>query len=495
MVAIQNKPVAGRCMSMDERDDLALLTAIARQRDSEAFTQLVERHREQAFNLSYRMLRNSALAEDAVQESMLSIWTSAGSMTHGNAKAWIMRIVINKSRHLSRSRKLSARREERIGMERETSGTSGTEQAESDELVAKLREHIDRLPELEAQLLVCSYGANMTHREIGEVFKLPRQTVTDKIQQALNLLRGSLTSAGVAAVAPLGAESLLAALSGGHACPTDLTAKILGKVSTRGPGSFPRSKRMQKVPGGTSVTAGVVAAVAITGAGVWWAMSPNSSAPAKPVEHKATPPETKPAADERIYRRWTFETGPAQDLVAVKGSWKWKRNNEREPGFMDVIEKTDILLPESIPAKPMLVTIKYRSLQKGDFAVGADWSAEKNLVPAKLWDYGWVGAPFGERLNYTYFLGGYVASLHEMKSVPFEKLVFKPAHPGVLAPLKPQAMAFFKEYSQAPDKIRVFLKNIEVTEIVLQSVRPDEIPGLLQNPGELKTHLGEPNAK
>ena len=59
---------------MEEHDDISLLKAISQRRDSEAFTQLCKRHRGRAFNTAFRILRDQALAEDAVQDAMLSIW-------------------------------------------------------------------------------------------------------------------------------------------------------------------------------------------------------------------------------------------------------------------------------------------------------------------------------------------------------------------------------------------------------------------------------------
>ena len=60
--------------AVEEQDDISLLMAISQHRDSEAFTQLCERHRGRAFNAAFRILRDQALAEDAVQDAMLSIW-------------------------------------------------------------------------------------------------------------------------------------------------------------------------------------------------------------------------------------------------------------------------------------------------------------------------------------------------------------------------------------------------------------------------------------
>src|SRR5262249_8649478 len=142
------------------------------------------------------------LAEDAVQEAMLSIWLSTRVIPEGDARAWILSIVINKSRDLVRVRKQNADQEERMVAERRLPEMPVSDPSK-DELIFALRKHIDRLPELEGQLLVYSYGANMPHRQIAELIGIPERTVSFKIQQALERLRGSLSRAGVAAVVPL----------------------------------------------------------------------------------------------------------------------------------------------------------------------------------------------------------------------------------------------------------------------------------------------------
>ncbi len=52
---------------MNERDDVSLLNAIARDRDEAAFAELCERYQKRAFCSSFRILCNAALTEEAVQ--------------------------------------------------------------------------------------------------------------------------------------------------------------------------------------------------------------------------------------------------------------------------------------------------------------------------------------------------------------------------------------------------------------------------------------------
>src|SRR5437773_1605839 len=71
------------------------------------------------------------------------------------------------------------------------------EKIEANEVIAAMREHIDRLPEIECTLLTCCYGAGMTHSEIGKAVGMSQQTVSNRIQHALNNVRANLSKAGI----------------------------------------------------------------------------------------------------------------------------------------------------------------------------------------------------------------------------------------------------------------------------------------------------------
>ena len=57
----------------------------------------------QAYNLARRMLEDWILAEDAVQESLVSGYRSFGQFRGDNLEAWLMRIVANTCRDMLRA--------------------------------------------------------------------------------------------------------------------------------------------------------------------------------------------------------------------------------------------------------------------------------------------------------------------------------------------------------------------------------------------------------
>jgi len=89
---------------MDVTEAAAVL-ARARQGDSEAFRELVERHSRSVFRLAYRMTGNEQDAEDVVQESFLRAYRQLGRFeSRANFGTWLYRIVSNCSVDLMRAK-------------------------------------------------------------------------------------------------------------------------------------------------------------------------------------------------------------------------------------------------------------------------------------------------------------------------------------------------------------------------------------------------------
>ncbi|PKB79839.1 MAG: hypothetical protein BZY88_11400 [SAR202 cluster bacterium Io17-Chloro-G9] len=73
--------------------------------NSHCFNCIIETFQSQAYNLARRMLSDWSLAEDAVQESLVSGYRAFPHFRGDNLKAWLMRIVANTCRDMLRSRK------------------------------------------------------------------------------------------------------------------------------------------------------------------------------------------------------------------------------------------------------------------------------------------------------------------------------------------------------------------------------------------------------
>jgi len=71
------------------------LVNIATRGDLEAFNQLVLRYQDVAYHHAYTILKDSALAEDAAQDSFIRAFQSLARFRGDSFRAWILKIVTN----------------------------------------------------------------------------------------------------------------------------------------------------------------------------------------------------------------------------------------------------------------------------------------------------------------------------------------------------------------------------------------------------------------
>jgi RNA polymerase sigma-70 factor, ECF subfamily len=83
----------------------AATVALAREGNSEAFRELVERHSRAVYRLAHRMTGNPSDAEDVVQETFLKAYKQLSRFeSRANFSTWLHRIAVNCSIDLIRSR-------------------------------------------------------------------------------------------------------------------------------------------------------------------------------------------------------------------------------------------------------------------------------------------------------------------------------------------------------------------------------------------------------
>ena len=71
------------------------LTTRAMQGDLDAFNQLVLRYQNMAYHYAYTILGDSALAEDATQNSFINAFQGMGGFRGGSFRSWLLKIVRN----------------------------------------------------------------------------------------------------------------------------------------------------------------------------------------------------------------------------------------------------------------------------------------------------------------------------------------------------------------------------------------------------------------
>ena len=197
---------------MDDSSDLDLIRRLsARDADERqaAFSELFARHHRRAYDLAYRVLGDTGLASDAVQESFLTIYRK-GARFEARARftSWLHRVVLNRCIDMQRRERrhrmvplatggaaddpdaAGAGVPEPSGDPRENPLTRslGAERAEL------VRTAIRRLSPKLAEVVVLRYPQGRSYEEIGEILGVPPGTVKSRLNRAQSALRGSLSS-------------------------------------------------------------------------------------------------------------------------------------------------------------------------------------------------------------------------------------------------------------------------------------------------------------
>jgi RNA polymerase sigma-70 factor, ECF subfamily len=170
--------------------DEALLALIARA-DDQALAELYRRFGRLAYGLAFRILRDDALAQDAVQEAFLGVWRAADRFVAERAKpsTWLLTLVHRRAVDL-------VRREERRRAEplpeTEPSDTETADEAELATQRQTLRDALRRLPPEQREAIELAYYGGYTQSELAERLGQPLGTIKSRMFTGLARLRETL---------------------------------------------------------------------------------------------------------------------------------------------------------------------------------------------------------------------------------------------------------------------------------------------------------------
>lgn len=162
----------------DNQRDIYLMSCVARE-DSDAFAELVNRHKNAVVGTIAKMLGGYGDIEDIAQQVFIRIWKSAKSY-EPSAKftTWMFTItrnlVFNETRRLSRKKTVSQNEfEDEYGIETpDTANRSPQENLEEKELESAIDAAINALPEKARMALTLRRYQNMPYEEIAEILDI-----------------------------------------------------------------------------------------------------------------------------------------------------------------------------------------------------------------------------------------------------------------------------------------------------------------------------------
>ncbi len=168
------------------------LRAVADSRDRAAFLALFEHYALQLKGYFIRRGVSLARADDLVQETMLRLWVKAGFFDplKGSPSAWVFTIARNLHLTRLRDRHLALPEEDSSTVE-DTTPTPDVLLA-AREVQSRLRQEIEKLSAVQADLLQASFFEDKPHLEIAQARNIPIGTVKSHLRRALIRLRQAL---------------------------------------------------------------------------------------------------------------------------------------------------------------------------------------------------------------------------------------------------------------------------------------------------------------
>jgi RNA polymerase sigma-70 factor (ECF subfamily) len=172
--------------------DDAEAVARARGGDLDAYAVLVARYTVRAHRAAF-LLGAGEEADDVVQESFVKAFRHLDRFRVGEPFGpWLLRIVANETRNLTRSR----RRRAALALRLATAPPGGVAadgpvaEVLAAERRARLVAAVNGLPTRQRQVLVCRYFLDLSEAETAQVLAWPLGSVKSSTSRALNRLRG-----------------------------------------------------------------------------------------------------------------------------------------------------------------------------------------------------------------------------------------------------------------------------------------------------------------
>jgi RNA polymerase sigma factor (sigma-70 family) len=184
-------------MSAAALEDAALVTAVTAG-DEEALETLYRRYGGGCFALARRILDDSQLAEDVVQQVFTALWQGSGfDVRRGAVSTWLMSVTHHKSidvlrREAPRRKRLAS---EQALLEVAVTGPGPDEAAWMRLRADRTREALRTLPAVQREMLLLAYYGGYTQTEIAGLTGVPLGTVKSRTLTAMRSLRVVLSGA------------------------------------------------------------------------------------------------------------------------------------------------------------------------------------------------------------------------------------------------------------------------------------------------------------
>jgi RNA polymerase sigma factor (sigma-70 family) len=174
------------------------LVALAARSEQSALAERYDRYGRPAYGLAVRVLRDEALAEDAVQEAFLALWRTAARFVpeRGKASTWILTLVHRRAVDLVR-REERRRADPLESVAEPAGGAAADEEAWLRLQRERVQGALQQLPDQQREALELAYYGGFTQSELAERLGQPLGTIKSRMFMGLSRLRELLGDPGM----------------------------------------------------------------------------------------------------------------------------------------------------------------------------------------------------------------------------------------------------------------------------------------------------------
>jgi RNA polymerase sigma factor (sigma-70 family) len=165
--------------------------------EKRAFAELVDRHKDKAMTLAFRMLKNREEAEEALQDAFVRAFHALPRFEwKASFSTWLYRIVYNVCAtslgNRSDTERVSLNDEDEQTLNVPSEEPAPDAAYESHEIREAVTEEIERLPKNYAGILTLFFVNDQSYEQIVEVTGLPLATVKVRLFRGRLLLRDAV---------------------------------------------------------------------------------------------------------------------------------------------------------------------------------------------------------------------------------------------------------------------------------------------------------------
>lgn len=164
--------------------------------ESRAFALIYDRHSSAAYSLAYRILGSRGAAEDAVQESFLTVWRSRERYMpeRGSVRTWVLAITHRRAIDVLRRNVVHLKRQQAASENEDRNLQDDRTEVEvvRREEAREVRAALEGLPTAQRKVVELAYFGGFTHSEIAGMLEEPMGTVKGRMRLGLQKLRMQL---------------------------------------------------------------------------------------------------------------------------------------------------------------------------------------------------------------------------------------------------------------------------------------------------------------